>query len=453
MEKFDVLLIDDDQSYCKNFQRFTEAFFNIRCAHDGKTALALLEAASPDVVFLDYWLGKHETGLDVLKKIRDYDARIPVVMISERTSVEVAVQAMKLGAYHYTSKFGSVEELLVVVHQELERLRERILWERSAQGKYDPILGRSPAFTAVKEKVRRYARVDSTVLITGESGVGKELVAWEIHRRSARAPRPFIAVNCCAVPETLFESEFFGHERSAFTDAKERHLGYFEVANGGTLFLDEIGALAMPLQAKLLRALETHTIQRVGGEREIQVDVRVVAAANQDLQQAVRNGVFRRDLYHRLNVLNLHVPPLRERPEDLPILANYFLNKFALQVVGKTRTLNPAELEVLQRYDWPGNVRELKNAMERYVVLGEGVDLTDLLDSSPSADGRAISFEPRILELPYREARDRVQEAFRRFYFPAILKRFGGNVKKAAEWMGVPRTTVYRALRRDPKSK
>jgi len=452
MEKFDVLLIDDDQSYCKNFRLFTEAFFNIRCAHDGKTALALLEAASPDVVFLDYWLGKHETGLDVLKKIRDYDARIPVVMISERTSVEVAVQAMKLGAYHYTSKFGSVEELLVVVHQELERLRERILWERSAQGKYDPILGSSPAFTAVKEKVRRYARVDSTVLITGESGVGKELVAWEIHRRSARAPRPFIAVNCCAVPETLFESEFFGHERSAFTDAKERHLGYFEVANGGTLFLDEIGALAMPLQAKLLRALETHTIQRLGGEREIQVDVRVVAAANQELQEAVRNGVFRRDLYHRLNVLNLHVPPLRERPEDLPILADYFLNKFALQVVGKTRTLNPAELEVLQRYDWPGNVRELKNAMERYVVLGEGVDLADLLDSSPSADGRAISFEPRILELPYREARDRVQEAFRRFYFPAVLQRFGGNVKKAAEWMGVPRTTVYRALQRDPKS-
>ncbi len=447
MEKFDVLLIDDDQTYCKNFRLFTEAFFNIRCAHDGKTALALLEAASPDIVFLDYWLGRQETGLDVLKKIRDYDARIPVVMISERTSVEVAVEAMKLGAYHYTSKFGSVEELLVVVHQELERLRERILWERASDAKYDPLLGNSPAMAAVAQQIRRYASVDSTVLITGESGAGKELAAWEIHKRSARRGKPFVAVNCCAVPESLFESQFFGHEPNAFTGARDRHLGYFEMASGGTLFLDEIGALPLALQAKLLRALETHTIRRVGGDREIGVDVRVVAAANQDLKQAVDSGALRRDLYHRLNVLPLHIPPLRQRPEDVPALAEYFLNKFAVQVHGTPATLTPEDLEVLQRYPWPGNVRELKNTLERYVVLGANISLASLLDTQAAAPDALVSFEPGLLDLPYAKAREQLMQSFRRYYFTAVIERFHGNVTKAAEWMDVPRTTVYRALR------
>ncbi|MFQ5639332.1 MAG: sigma-54-dependent transcriptional regulator [bacterium] len=449
MEKFDILLIDDDPNYCQNFGIFTEQFFNVRCAVDGKTALEVLKASSPDIVFLDYWLSKRETGLDVLKKIRSRDAKIPVIMISERTSIEVAVESMKLGAFHYTSKFGSVKELLLVVRQELDRLREKILWEKSLDEKYDPLLGDSPAMSDMQKKIKQYAAVDSTVLITGESGVGKELAAWEIHKLSARCTRPFIAVNCSAVPETLFESEFFGHERGAFTGALQRHIGYFELASAGTLFLDEIGSLNTTLQAKLLRVLERSIIQRIGGEREIAVDVRIISATNQNLKEAVHKNTFRPDLYHRLNVLNLHIPPLLERTEDIAVLAEYFLRKYAQQVRRLSPKLSERDFELMEQYPWPGNVRELKNTIERFVVLGDSVKIADLLDPQPLPAQPLFSFDEQVLELPYQQAREKLFATFQQFYFTAIVRRFDGNITKAAEWMGVPRTTVYRGLRTD----
>lgn len=447
MEKFDVLLIDDDRNYCKNFKTFTHGFFNIKCAADGNSAVEILKSSSPDIIFLDYWLGRRETGLDVLKKIRALDANIPVIMISERTSVEVAVESMKLGAYHYTSKYGSVKELLVLVKQELERLRDRMLWERRLSEKYDPLLGDSLVMAEIKEKVQRFAKVDSTVLITGETGVGKELVAWEIHKLGARRRQAFITANCTAIPESLFESEFFGHERGAFTGALRRRLGYFELANGGTLFLDEIGTLSSTLQAKLLRALERQAIQRVGGEREIAVDIRIIAATNRNLKEAVEQNEFRIDLFHRLNVLNLPIPPLRERTEDIAVLATYFLRKYALQLRGSSPTLDERDMARMTNYPWPGNVRELKNTMERFVVLGDSVKLARLLEPQAPVQQPLFSFDEQVLELPYHEAREKLFGSFQQFYFNAVIRRFNGNVKKAAEWMGVPRTTVYRGLR------
>ncbi|MFQ5605530.1 MAG: sigma-54-dependent transcriptional regulator [bacterium] len=446
MEKFEVLLIDDDRKYCENFKLFTRDHFDLRYALNAKSALKLLKTSFPDIIFLDYWLGNRENGLDVLKQIRKWDAQIPVIMISEQTSIEVAVESMKLGAYHYTSKYGSVKELLVLVKQELGRLRERLLWQRKLDEKYDPLLGDSPALQKVKHKIKQYTQVESTVLITGESGVGKELAAWEIHKSSQRQKQPFIAVNCSAIPENLFESELFGHERGAFTGANQRRIGHFELANGGTLFLDEIGTLSSILQAKLLRALESQSIQRVGAERVIPIDIRIIAATNLDLTEALQSKSFRVDLYHRLNVLNLYIPPLRERIEDIPIIADFFLQKYSIQTQKPTTKLQSEHFQMLQNYPWPGNVRELKNTIERFVVLGDSALREHFRDTSADQPTGPVPMAASLLDLPYQEAKNKLLNEFQQFYFHNVIKRYNGNIKKAAEWMGVQRTTIYRGL-------
>ena len=340
MQKFKVLLIDDDSDYCNNFKTLTSDYFNLEYALDGKTGLETMQRFSPDIIFLDYWLKKRETGLDVLRRIRDIDPQIPVIMVSEKPSVEVAVEAMKLGAYHYCSKYGNVKELLFIVRRELDRLKERLSWEKKLAEKYDPILGDSAAMIQIKAKIKQAAKADSTVLITGETGVGKELVAWEIHKLSHRKDYPFIVVNCSAVPDTLFESELFGHEKGAFTGAIKNRIGYFEMGNHGTLFLDEIGTIPVNLQVKLLHVLEYSNIRRVGGERDIPIDVRVIAATNLNLLEALKKKTFRLDLYYRLNVLNIHVPPLRERKEDILPIANFFYRKYCIQNQKTPRELN-----------------------------------------------------------------------------------------------------------------
>jgi DNA-binding NtrC family response regulator len=369
MTKFRVLLIDDDQAYCDNFKLITQGIFQVNYLLDGNSAIEYLNKKRPDIIFLDYWLKARITGLDVLKEIRKVDANIPVIMISEKTSVDVAVEAIKLGAYHYTSKYGCVKELLAIVEQQIDRLKERIICERQVKEQYESLLGHTPAMRTLKETISKIAKSNGNVLITGETGTGKELIAWEIHKQSLRHKKPFIVINSSAIPDNLFESELFGHRKGAFTGAYQDHIGRFELANKGTIFLDEIGTVPFHLQAKLLRVLDTKTIQRIGDSREMAVDVRILAATNEKLQNAVKSQNFREDLFHRLNVLRIHVPTLQERKDDIPIIANHYLKRFCIQDNKDLKEFTNDQIEWLQNYSWPGNIRELKNIIERFVIL------------------------------------------------------------------------------------
>lgn len=447
MGKLSALLIDDDEDYCQNFKLVTSQNFDLKFAHNGEDGMRLLKSYSPDIVFLDYKFKTPETGLDILTEIRRLDQNIPVIMISENASIDLAVRSMKLGAYHFYSKYGHVSELMVVAEQELARLRQRILVNQNLAEKYDPILGCSDAIAGAKSQAARSARFDSNILITGESGVGKELIAWEIHRLSNRKDKPWVVVNCSAIPENLFESEFFGHERGSYTGATGKHLGYFELADGGTLFLDEVGTLNPCVQAKLLRCIELKQFRRVGGESELEADFRTIAATNIDLDQALETKTFRRDLYHRLNVFHIHLEPLHQRPEDIPIIAEYYLNKYRGQIGLEPRKLTSDEAIILKQHHWPGNIRELRNVIERFVIMNEELGLITSKADLIGDDGGDAAFGEALLKMKYKMAKEKVLEKFRDFYFSETIRRFGGNISRAANWMEIPRSTVYRSLK------
>ncbi len=440
-KRLDVLVVDDDPAIRDALRQVLEhAGHDVVEADTGERALELLEARPMDVVLLDLAMpGMH--GLDALERLRELAPDLGVIIVSGEATIANAIKAGQRGAYDFIEKPPDRERLLEVVAEaaQITRLRRSAPDVPRAPDSDLGIVGGSPAIQALIDTVRRIAPSQGRVLITGENGSGKELVALALHRLSRRAAGPFVKINCAAIPRDLVESELFGYERGAFTGAVQPKKGRLELANEGTLFLDEIGDLALDAQAKLLRAIETGEIERVGGTRTTAFDVRIVAATNKDLTAAVEDGSFREDLFYRLNVLPIHVPPLRERPSDVTPLAEYFLARFCDAEGRPPKHLTAEAGTVLAEYHWPGNVRELRNLMERAAILVDGTavraeDLAPWLDSaSAREDGVGLRGE-----IERREA-----EAIRK-----ALETANWNVTQAAAGLGIDRTNLHRKMRK-----
>jgi DNA-binding NtrC family response regulator len=435
-----VLVVDDEKLIRWSVrQRLEAAGYAVTEAADGAEALRAC-ADEIDLVILDYRLPDTD-GVALLPKIRALRPDAVVIMLTAHESVAIAVEAIKLGAFHYVNKPVHDEELLLLAEQALEsrRLRREVRTLRAREAApfaLESIVGDSPPMRKAKDLLRRVAASpSSTVLVTGESGTGKDLAARAVHYGSARAAGPFLNVTCSAIPETLLESELFGHEKGAFTDAKTQKQGLFEQADGGTVFLDEIGEMSLLLQAKLLRFLEEKAFRRVGGSSDQRVDVRVIAATNRNLEEAVRTGRFREDLYYRLRVLPVALPPLRERAGDVRLLAAHFLASFNREFKKKVRALAPDAWAALEAYPWPGNVRELRNVLERAVLLADGETLT-AEDVSTLAPAVALAAG---YELP---AAGVALEALEKDLVVQALRRSGGNQTRAGRLLGLNRDQI-----------
>ena len=443
MKKQSILLIDDDDSLRRVMEfSLTEAGYTVRAAANGEDGLRLFEQDSFNAVITDITM-PGMSGMDVLAKIRELNELVPVIVITAYGTIESAVDAMKKGAFDYITKPFNRDELRLTLEKALKMRRlEKENVELRAQVneryRFESIIGAGQKIKDVLDMAGRVAASDASVLITGESGTGKELLAKGIHYNSRRIDGPFVAINCAAIPENLIESELFGHVKGSFTGAVKDREGKFEQADGGTLFLDEIGELRVELQAKILRALQERQVDRVGGTRPIDVDVRVIAATNKDVDRAVKEGNFREDLYYRLSVVTLQMPPLRERREDIPLLADYFLKKFNRDADVR---LDPEALSVMKAYGWPGNVRELENVIERASVLRRSAvittsDLPDKLKKGKTDVGQII------LNLP--DEGISLEELEKNLIMKA-LDVHKGNQTRAAEYLGITRPTlIYR---------
>src|SRR6266545_3689083 len=443
-----ALVIDDDLGVRESLHVILEEDFEVLEAVNGAAGLEVLRSRRVAVALLDVRM-PGERGPAVLPRILALDENIPVILITAVPEVREAVECIKGGAYDYVVKPFDVEEILALVRQAAnQRVLEReVRYLRSeldrAHG-FDELVGRHPSMVRLYELIAQVAQTHATVLITAESGTGKELVARAIHRQSARRAQPFVAVNLAAIPDTLLESELFGHEKGAFTGAHSRKPGKFELAHGGTLFLDEVGSLRVELQAKLLRALQEREVERLGGTRTIPVDVRVIAASNIDLREATRTRAFREDLFYRLNVVPLSVPPLRARKDDIPLLIDHFARKYSREFKKDVRGISRSALPPLQAYNWPGNVRELENIIERSVALATHpvVQMEDLpLELAlhePRLGGDAG--EPSALSL--KDARERFEQA----YVLRALEHEDWNQSRAARRLGVHRNTLIARL-------
>ncbi|MBN2201586.1 sigma-54-dependent Fis family transcriptional regulator [bacterium] len=445
-DRLHVLLVDDHRDFINDFEALSRDVFTMENAESGEEALRILKNGVFDSVLLDLRLGQGIDGIETLRRIRRIQPDLPVIMITEFASVETAVEAMKLGAFHYMSKHPNILTLKAIIERELSAARWKRIFIREMESKYGRIIGESEAMKRVRAMILRVAPTSAAVLIEGENGTGKELVAREIHIHSGRSEGPYITVNCAAIPPSLFESECFGHERGAFTGAVGRHIGRFEQADGGTIFLDEIGCMNPDMQAKMLRVLENKTLTRVGGTQSLRVDIRIVAASNRILTEEIAAGRFREDLYHRLNVITIQIPPLRERPADIPILAEHFAGLFRPDAGEKTRHFRPETIRMLKNYAWPGNVRELRNVVERSVILASGfpIGAEELrLDHHPVEKSSVFA---DLLGLEYKKARKAALERFKKDYLSDLMSRSGGNVTQAAEKAGLPRTSLQRML-------
>ncbi len=448
-----ILLVDDEPEICWILSRaLGELGFDVATAESAQAALAAFESQVPDVVLLDLRLPDGD-GLEVLRRIREQDEQAPVVMLTGHGTIESAVRAMKLGAFDYLIKPVHLEEVRVVVEKALENRRlvaevQTLRAEMRQRASPDDLVGSSEAMTELRGFIARVAPYDVTILIRGESGTGKELVAHAIHGQSKRRRGPFIPLDCAALPETLVESELFGHERGAFTGATQRRLGRFELAHGGTLFLDEIGNLPLSTQMKLLRVLEDRAITRLGGRGQIAIDVRIIAATHVNFEEAIREGRFREDLYHRLNEFTIHVPPLRERLTDLPELVEHFLRRIGEELGKSVPGVTSETLAALQAYPWPGNVRELRNALKRAAVLADGpITLADLpgeFRGRPAAPAPPPSGGgPSTLKDVVRH----VVETAERDLIVRTLERTRWNRAQAARILGINYKTLYNKLK------
>ena len=377
-----ILVVDDEQGARESLEVILEDDYQVLTAESGQEALETLKKTPVDVILLDVHMPEMD-GLETLRKIKEQDEEIDVIMISALNLARKAVDSIKSGAYDYITKPFEPEDILSSVsrviskqrlHKELDFLRNEIKKTRG----FDQVVTQNKTMLEIFDLVKKVACTSTNVLITGESGTGKELIARSIHYQGNRKGGPFVAINCAAIPSELMESEMFGHEKGAFTGAQSRAIGKFEYANGGTLFLDEISTLRSDLQAKLLRVLQEREIERIGSNRPIKIDIRVISATNTNLENAVLQGAFRQDLYFRLNVVPVSIPPLRERKDDIPLLAKHFVNKFNLAFNKKVLGFSEKALEALRRYRWPGNIRELENLVERIVVLSPNDDIIDL---------------------------------------------------------------------------
>jgi DNA-binding NtrC family response regulator len=445
-----VLVVDDEEGVRASVRAILEETCEVREAEDGAGAMEILRTSDVDLVMLDQRM-PGDPGIDVLAQIKAFDPTILVVLATAVRDVRTAVEALKRGAWDYLTKPFDVDDVLMLAQRALEKrtlerevlcLRSTLAAEQTPAHGFEGLVGRHSEMVKIFQLVMRIASVHTTVLITGESGTGKELIARAIHRQSPRRSQPFVAINVAALADTLLESELFGHEKGSFTGAHAKKLGKFELAQGGTVFLDEIGSLRLDLQTKLLRALQEREIERVGGVRPIAVDVRVLAATNVNLARAVREGAFRADLFYRLNVVPIHVPPLRERRDDIRWLVEHFVRRIARESGRDVRAVSAGALDALCKYDWPGNVRELENVIHRAVVLARTpvLQLQDVpLDVAIPETGAGLTEES---SLPLREACDK----FERQYVLRVLESVGWNVSRAARHLGVHRNTVLAKL-------
>jgi len=438
-----VLLIDDEARVRASLKMVLEPTYEIIQAADAQEGLELFRKEAPHLVLLDVILPGTD-GLSVLQTLRAEDRAAPVIMLTGTKSVKTAVDAMKFGAADYLSKPFDVDELRIVVehalkNQELQREVKQLRAQVVRRYAFHNLIGKSPSMQDIYNKIEQVADSRTTVLITGESGTGKELVAKALHFNSGRRERPFIALNCAAIPETLIESELFGHEKGSFTDATARRVGQFELANNGTLFLDEIGDLSAMTQAKLLRILQEREFTRVGGVQSIKVDVRIVAATNKNIEELVRKGQFREDLYYRINVIALYLPPLRERGEDVPLLANHFLAKRIEEDSRPPQEFSKDAVDLLSRYPWPGNVREMENIIEQAFIWSKGSDAItpEHLPNILKNDSRSSSL--RDDTLAGRLSLEKAVMEFEREIILDALKRTNYIQTHAANLLGISR--------------
>lgn len=460
-----IIVIDDDESVRDVLSMFfTDEGFSVTLAADGQAGLDLLKNDRFDLIFLDLMMPV-KGGLEVLKELSEAHNPTPAIVMTAFATVKTAVEAMRFGAFDYVTKPFILEELLLLARRALsisKLQQENVMLRKQLRSKYDfhRLIGNSPQMQKVCDLIEKIADTESTVLISGESGTGKEVVAKTIHYNSSRAQNAFVPLNCGAIPKDLLESELFGHEKGAFTGAISTRVGRFELADGGTIFLDEIGELHPSLQVKLLRVLQEREFERVGGMKTVKVDVRILAATNRDLEQATKEGNFREDLFYRLSVIPLHIPPLRDRKEDIPLLLEHFMSSFAKKKKKDVLKVAAEAMDCLKLYAWPGNVRELENLVERMVILDEdGVIKTDDLPErfapllGPGGNCGDGKVSPPggspVLNLPEEgvDLNAMVDDMERKLILQA-LEKSGGVKKKAAELLGLNRTTLLEKLKK-----
>ncbi|MDZ7597991.1 MAG: sigma-54 dependent transcriptional regulator [Desulfobacterales bacterium] len=443
-----LLIVDDEPSILQTLGGLlTDEGFEVITAANGYEALKKIENESPDLVLLDIWMPGID-GIETLKEIKKAAPYIPVIIITGHGTIETAVRATKLGAFDLIEKPLSIDKVLVSIHNALNfrRLEEENRYLRKKTIEKHSVTGNSPRTLALKSQIAAAAPSDAWILIKGENGTGKELVARNIHHLSPRADQPLIEVNCAAIPEELIESELFGHEKGAFTEATIKKRGKLELANNGTLFLDEIGDMSLKTQGKILRVLQEQKFQRVGGGRTLTVDVRVIAATSKDLSKEIREGNFREELYYRLNVIPIEVPALRDRIEDLPALVEIFLAECAKQNKAR-RKMSPAALALLQRYPWPGNVRELKNLVERLAIVGQSevIDVGDLPALyNPQAPGSAAAAENHLFAI---DNLAKAKSAFERAYLHHKLTQHDHDLAETARAIGMKAADLGQLLK------
>ena len=446
---YKVLVVDDDKNIAKiiDINLKKEKKYDVSTVSSGEACLKSIREENPDLILLDIQMPGID-GIETLKRVKEHDSLIPVVMMSAHGTVEKAVSSMRLGAYDFITKPFAADRLLVTVQnalmtsslkKEVDELRN----ELKNKYQFENIIGQSGGMQEVFKSLEKVINSNVTVLIQGESGTGKELIARAIHFHSqTRANKPFVAVNCSALPESLLESELFGHEKGAFTGAAGRRIGKFEQANGGTVFLDEIGLMSPMTQAKVLRVLQEREFERVGGNELIKVDLRLISATNRNLEEAMKKGEFREDLYYRISVFPIKLPPVRERKEDIPLLAAYFLDKYSKQEGKEVVDISPDALELLMAYSWPGNVRELENAIERAIVLATSNEITakDLPAAVKSLGEKRIYESDNTLSSWIEKLEE---EALRQ-----ALLECEGNISQTAKKLGIGRATIYRKAKK-----
>ncbi len=442
-----ILVVDDEASILQSLEGIlSDEGFESIIVKSGTEALEKIEEVMPDLVLLDIWMPGMD-GIETLSRIREVYPNVQVIMMSGHGSIETAVKATKMGAYDFIEKPLSLEKLLLSINNALDynRLEEEIgLLRERDKGKHN-IVGSSNAISEMKEQIRIVAPTNAWVLISGDNGTGKELVAHTIHKLSKRDHKPLVEVNCAAIPEDLIESELFGHEKGAFTGASTMRKGKFDLAHEGAIFLDEIGDMSLKAQSKTLRILQEQKFERVGGTKTIHVDVRVIAATNKGLEEEIQKGTFRDDLYYRLNVIPIKVPPLRERSDDIPESVNDFVKEFSLSTNNEPKFFSQEAIELLQRHDWPGNVRELKNLVERLMIMvpKKVLEAKDIPDPFSKPSDTEKGFGAAFMQASFKKAKSGFEKAF----IENKLNEFNGNISQTAEAIGIERSNLHKKIK------